>query len=154
MRENINGESAAGMQGMDFSRIHRSGVSTILLKGERYTAPPNMRRIELMDRWHWAGDTIYLDASCLLFGRAGRHIEAVDYSYDRSAGTMRQGAVRHSGDVMDAVNRTGTHTISVVLDDLGEGLSDRMARAMLCTCCRMGTNCLLCRTPKWRPLLA
>ena len=40
------------LQGVDFSRIQRSGVSIILLQGERYTAPPNMKRMELLDRWH------------------------------------------------------------------------------------------------------
>lgn len=104
---------------MDFSRVQASGVSSILLKGQRYTAPPNMRSIELHDCWRWAGDLVFLDASCLLLGWDGHFIEAVDWQHVRSAGTMRQGAVQHSGDVIDGATHTGTHTISVALQDLG-----------------------------------
>jgi len=31
------------LQGMDFSRVQASGVSNILLRGQTYTAPPNMK---------------------------------------------------------------------------------------------------------------
>lgn len=108
------------MQGMDFSRIQASGVSKILLKGENYTAPSHMQRIELIDRWHWTGEHIvFLDASCLLYGSSGRFIEAIDWRHTHSAGTMAQAAVRHSGDILDHSQRMGTHTISVILADLG-----------------------------------
>ncbi|KAK9802996.1 hypothetical protein WJX73_007334 [Symbiochloris irregularis] len=108
-------------EGMDFSRIQASGVSTILLKGERYSAPPNMQYMELLDRWHWTESqgTVFLDASCLLYAKEGRLIEAVDFNHERSAGTMQQGAVSHSGDILDYDACTGTHTISVNLRALG-----------------------------------
>ncbi len=46
------------------------------------SAPPNLRRIEMEERWRWRpqGGERYLDASCLLFGPGGAFLEAVDYS--------------------------------------------------------------------------
>ncbi len=55
-------------------------MSRILLKGQRYTAPPGMKTVDIEERWGWrGGDTKYLDASCLLYGNQGELLEAVDY---------------------------------------------------------------------------
>ncbi|XP_076076164.1 uncharacterized protein LOC143047085 [Mytilus galloprovincialis] len=52
----------------------------------------------------------YLDASCLLF-KGNSFVDAVDY--DNCTSSTK--AVRHSGDVMNSVQRIGHHTIKVSL---------------------------------------
>ena len=51
----------------DFCKIHRSGVSKILLKGESYSADPNLRDLQLLEKWKYTGAVIYMDASCLIY---------------------------------------------------------------------------------------
>ena len=70
--------------GMDFSRLQKSGVSKILLKGESYSAPPNMKKVRMHERWRFSGhDRVYLDASCLAYDFAGKVIKVVDYQHRR-----------------------------------------------------------------------
>ena len=122
--------------GMDFSRVHRSGVSAILRKGESVTASPTMRRITMREVWRWRGDheNLYLDASCLTYGFDGKRLCEVDYARTLSVSgvatsgagvTGRGGAVgvRHSGDVIDGANRQGTHTITISLAALSDQVS-------------------------------
>merc|ERR1711934_647152 len=109
-------------KGMDFSRLHRSGVSKILLKGESYSAPPNMKKIRMHERWRFGEDVIYLDASCIAYDFGGVVLEEpVDYQ-NRTAfriekkkrfASFGRGAIRHSGDEMNAEDHTGEHTIDV-----------------------------------------
>ena len=105
--------------GMDFSRVQKSGVSKILLKGETYSCgAKNLRHVELQEAWGWSDSvgTIYLDASCLLFSHSGEFLEVIDYS--RTHSRTSKGAVRHSGDVMDDDKCEGKHTISLDLHKL------------------------------------
>lgn len=102
---------------MDFSRIQASGVSKLLLKGQQYSAPPNMNRIHVLDKWRFAGYTPFLDATMFLLAKGGRIIDTVDFSHTRSIGTSVVGAVSHSGDMMD--ESSSTHTIDVQLSNLG-----------------------------------
>ena len=125
--------------GMDFSRVHRSGVSAILRKGESVTASPTMRRITMREVWRWRGDheNLYLDASCLNYGfgddaLARPPLATVDYSSMRSVtGAASSGggyrsnrgggvAITHSGDVIDGGRREGKHTIDVDLRALSD----------------------------------
>lgn len=93
-----------------FENIQNRGVSKILLKGESYSAPVNMRRAKMLETWRWVGvGTKFLDASCLVYGFGGEFLEVVDYS--RRVGV--NGAVRHSGDVIDYNINQGTHTITI-----------------------------------------
>eukprot|EP01026_Neomeris_dumetosa_P035059 TRINITY_DN2804_c0_g1_i3.p1 TRINITY_DN2804_c0_g1~~TRINITY_DN2804_c0_g1_i3.p1 ORF type:complete len:977 (+),score=62.34 TRINITY_DN2804_c0_g1_i3:158-2932(+) len=102
----------------NFSRIHSQGVSKILLKGETYTTPPNIKQINMEERWGWAGDVVkYLDASCLLFGKDRQFLEAVDYSHTTSHVTAPF-AINHSGDILDHEYSEGLHTISINLKAL------------------------------------
>ena len=61
-----------------FERIHRSGVSHILLKGESYSAPPNLKKVRLTDRWKLSGGVDYLDATCFVYA-GNRRLGFVDY---------------------------------------------------------------------------
>lgn len=94
----------------DFSKVQRSGVSTLLMKGESYSAAPNMRQLKLEERWRWQDDhTKFLDASALVYSADGQHLATVDYNHRHHSG------LRHSGDVLDHTDRSGTHTIDVDL---------------------------------------
>jgi len=97
----------------DFSRIHASGVSKILLKGESYTCNTNLQRVYLEDVWGFPEHTLYLDASCALFDFKNEHISTVDFSH-----TFKTDAIIHSGDVIDNTKRQGTHTIKIELSKL------------------------------------
>lgn len=100
----------------DFSRIHASGVSKILLKGESYTCNTNLNTVKLEEIWQFPdGKTKYLDASCLVykFGSSAC-AEHVDYSRTRDT----SGAIVHSGDVMDRTKNQGKHVITVSLKKL------------------------------------
>jgi len=49
-----------------FQNVMKSGVSHILLKGETYSAAPNLKEIQMIETWRYDGAVIYLDASCLV----------------------------------------------------------------------------------------
>eukprot|EP00617_Octactis_speculum_P009369 CAMPEP_0185791974 /NCGR_PEP_ID=MMETSP1174-20130828/158673_1 /TAXON_ID=35687 /ORGANISM="Dictyocha speculum, Strain CCMP1381" /LENGTH=648 /DNA_ID=CAMNT_0028486987 /DNA_START=1519 /DNA_END=3468 /DNA_ORIENTATION=- len=104
--------------GQDFSAVHRSGVSKILLKGESYTAPPNLKRVRLHERWRF--DSMeYLDASCLAYDKNGASLGFVDWSH-----TSALQGLHHGGDVIDHEKCMGTHTIEVDLVRLPAAVTD------------------------------
>jgi len=101
-----------------FQNVMRSGVSRILLKGETYSAAPNLRRIRMIEKWRFDGHTIFLDASCLIFDFHGKNLGKVDYchtSWDNGngSGLNRSAPVVHSGDVVDSDTGIGQHTIDI-----------------------------------------
>jgi len=116
-----------------FERIHRSGVSHILLKGESYSAPPNLKRVRLTDRWKLAGGVDYLDATCFIYAGSKR-LGLVDYQ-STTWGADFGGSIKpvgnstrvfemtnnardcvwHSGDMIDNANNVGEHTIDIDL---------------------------------------
>lgn len=105
-------------EGMDFSRIHQSGVSRLLLKGESYSAGHGLRHVKLEEGWGYGPGNRYLDASCLLFNAGGEHVGTVDYHHQTFTGTHKAIAVRHSGDVMDHEKSEGRHTLNIDLHAL------------------------------------
>ena len=59
-------------------------VVPILLKGESYTAAPNLQNMRLQEVWHWAqAHTLYLDASVLLYDFEGNFQDVVDYNVEK-----------------------------------------------------------------------
>jgi len=128
-------------RGMDFSRVQRSGVSTILRKGESVSASPTMKAIRLEEVWRYSGPgTIFLDASALTYSFDGTPLAYVDYANRRSAtglvhggvhSTYGEGAARvallHSGDRIADEKREGVHTIDIDL----RALSDRVGAIYL-----------------------
>ncbi|KAJ7523811.1 hypothetical protein O6H91_18G063500 [Diphasiastrum complanatum] len=100
----------------DFSFIQRSGISKVLLKGESYTAPPNMKTVMMLEHWRYKTDIQFLDASCLLYDFSGKLVEIVDYH--RTSSLSR--AVTHSGDIIDYEKKEGTHRINIFLEKLPE----------------------------------
>jgi len=96
--------------GMDFSRIHSSGTSKLLAKGQEY-ASKGLKRVVFEDRWGFEGRTKFLDATCILYAGKKR-VETVDYQHLEGC----DGAVQHSGDMMN--HNSGTHTININLESL------------------------------------
>lgn len=92
-----------------FQNVMKSGVSKILLKGESFSADPNLRQLKLLEKWKYDGSTVFLDASCLVYDFHGKKTGFVDYHYN----TCCNSAVRHSGDHIDEAKQQGTHTIDV-----------------------------------------
>jgi hypothetical protein len=105
--------------GMDFSKVQASGVSRILLKGESYSAAPDVNCVRMEELWHWRRGVQYMDASVLLVDRAGRMLDVVDYSRQLS----NCGAIMHSGDVLDHHKHEGRHIIQVKLSKLPDRVS-------------------------------
>lgn len=125
-----------------FENVMKSGVSRILLKGNSYSVDPGIKRLKLCERWSYDGETIFLDASCLIYDFNGALVGLVDYNhlnwcsrdarvyrgcdvltegipYSTASGALRNGVthpVRHSGDVVG--NGVGQHTIDVDLRKL------------------------------------
>ncbi|KAK6528298.1 hypothetical protein TWF281_009542 [Arthrobotrys megalospora] len=113
--------------GMDFSKIHASGVSRILLKGQSYSVPPNLKKLEMKESWRWDSNSgsNFLDATCTVFDWEDSMIDEVNYS-SRLAFCTDEGnrnksaALRHSGDQMDHTVSRGEHTIEIDLEKIGK----------------------------------
>jgi stress response protein SCP2 len=102
--------------GMDFSKIHASGTSKIIAKGQQYSASANLKHVVFEDNWTFAGGMKFIDATCLL--HAGRTLEyTVDWSKRQACGQT----VIHSGDVVQG--QSGTHTINIDLQLLPDRIT-------------------------------
>ncbi len=115
----------------DFSSIHRSGVSKLLLKGETYSGlGPGADHIEVLDSWRWRNDhqgSRYLDATLFTVDADGNTLGYMDYANMAMFADGRPGlagrpgctgctgrpAATHSGDVMGHLS--GQHTMQVWL---------------------------------------
>ena len=118
--------------GMDFSQVHKSGVSKILLKGDSYSVQPNVKQIRMEDVWctikvangtnsqqnQAFGEGLFLDASLLLYDNNKNFVSYVDYSNTRFQG------IRHSGDIIDLERNEGKHTIDINLVKLPKDIKD------------------------------
>jgi|TARA_B110000208_G_C11716239_1_gene411182 stress response protein SCP2 len=122
--------------GMNFTKVHSSGVSRILMRGETYTAAPNLKRIKFVDTWRWNSsyDHVFLDASVLVFAHdrrstaggvvlgLGELLGVVDYQHTTSNARIGRGAITHSGDVMDDAEQRGSHTVEIDLSKLSSSV--------------------------------
>jgi stress response protein SCP2 len=121
-----------------FENVMRSGVSRILLKGDSYSVSPGIKQLKMHERWRYDNETIFLDASCLIYDFNGRLVGIVDYSHrtwkatDAAAykgkdvfGAMHYPSrhdsndfcpVKHSGDVV--ADGMGEHTITITVSAL------------------------------------
>jgi stress response protein SCP2 len=80
-----------------------------------------LRKLTLDLAWNYGhtGSTDYLDGSCLLF-ESENVTDIVDFR-NKSGG---DGAVKHSGDVMDHAKKSGRHIINIDLDLLSSSTTD------------------------------
>jgi len=109
--------------GMDFNRVHASGTSKILRKGESYMAAATLKAVDLEEHWSWSdGDTKYLDASCLVYDCSHKYLGVLDYNHTTMTSAngkeMQVGVLQHSGDQLDNEKQSGLHTIHVDLSSL------------------------------------
>ena len=95
-------------RGMNFNKVHRSGGSRLLKRGEGQDLGA-VSNIKLSDSWRWEQEQMFLDASVLTFDFCGKHRATLDYSRTRARGMI------HSGDVMDHSNCKGKHTVTIEL---------------------------------------
>lgn len=109
--------------GMDFNRVHASGTSKILRKGESFLAAATLNAIDLEEHWSWAGGEVkYLDATCLLYDGTHKLLGHLDYSrttFVNTNGTSLPASIlSHSGDQLDHDKQSGFHQISCALNSL------------------------------------
>jgi len=106
--------------GMDFSRVHASGTSTILAKGQQYSASSDLKKVLFLDSWSFpsSNDTKFLDATCLVY-EGEKLVTCVDYRSKYISG--EHSPIVHSGDQIEG-NR-GTHTIEINLEALNEKIT-------------------------------
>ncbi|KAJ3056667.1 hypothetical protein HK097_005344 [Rhizophlyctis rosea] len=102
--------------GMDFSKIQSRGVLKILLKGESFSAPPNLSKVVMEEAWRYDMHMKYLDASCSVYGFQNNLLDHITYA-NTTSGTVNN-AIRHSGDVMDDATKSGKHTITINISAL------------------------------------
>merc|ERR1711933_109458 len=125
LRTSVKNSSRRGYHsaGMDFNRVHASGTSKILRKGESYLAAATLSAVDVEEHWSWAdGDTKYLDATCLVYDCKHVYVGHLDYNNmtlgELDGQTIKQGALSHSGDQLDHAKQSGFHQIHVQLDAL------------------------------------
>jgi stress response protein SCP2 len=109
--------------GMDFNRLHASGASQILRKGESYLAAATLNEIDLQEHWSWdSGDVKYLDATCLLYDSQHQRLGHLDYNnmtFVRADSTsLSPSVLSHSGDQLDHCKESGFHQIGAQLNSL------------------------------------
>jgi len=110
----------------DFTRIQGSGVSKILLKGESFTCNTNIKKVYLEEIWGYPENTLFLDASCLIYDFNKKNIGTVDYSRRRFPTTATddsKASIFHSGDVIAREKKEGKHTINVFIEKLPNNVS-------------------------------
>jgi ubiquitin-protein ligase/stress response protein SCP2 len=107
-------------RGMDFQKVHQSGVSKILKKGESYRAAADLKIVELQDFWAWHGEKKFLDATCFVYDEFHTKLGLLDYQNTTCGflGGEKYGVITHSGDILDDRKQSGTHSIVVHLDKL------------------------------------
>merc|ERR1719411_2246906 len=70
LRQSVKNSRKRGYHkdGMDFNRVHASGTSKILRKGESYLAAATLSAVDVEEHWSWADEeTKFLDATCLVY---------------------------------------------------------------------------------------
>ena len=98
-------------RGMNFAKLHKSGGSRLLRKGENQSLG-RASKIKLNDSWRWKNAQMFLDASVLCFDFNGKHMAYLNLDFSN---TQRRG-MSHSGDVMDHDNCKGKHTVDIDLN--------------------------------------
>jgi len=109
--------------GMDFNRVHASGTSKILRKGESFLAAATLNEVDLEEHWSWAdGETKFLDATCVLYDVKHQKLGHLDYSqtsFVRANGkAVPRTVLCHSGDQIDNEKQSGFHQIGLGLNSL------------------------------------
>ncbi|KAJ3119801.1 hypothetical protein HK100_000152 [Physocladia obscura] len=91
----------------NFSRIHMSGVSKILRKGQSYRCDPAIKNIVMEESWSVGGLSSYLDATVLVYGFGGQYLDLADWCHH----SAQNGSISHSGDMI--VDGRGSHKLRI-----------------------------------------
>lgn len=125
LRQSVKNSRKRGYHrdGMDFNRVHASGTSKILRKGESYLAAATLSAVDVEEHWSWAdADTKYLDATCLVYDCEHNYVGHLDYNNttmrEVNGRSIKEGALVHSGDQLDHEKQSGFHQIHVRLEAL------------------------------------
>lgn len=125
LRQSVKNSRKRGYhtEGMDFNRVHASGTSKILRKGESFLAAATLSAVDVEEHWSWAdGETRYLDATCLVYDSKHTYVGHLDYNTTSlrnvNGQAVKAGALSHSGDQLDNDKQSGFHQIHVQLDCL------------------------------------
>ncbi|KAI5810103.1 hypothetical protein DFH27DRAFT_509050 [Peziza echinospora] len=106
--------------GTDYSQLDVSPVSMLLLGGERFSTPPDLKRVVLTHNWRWdpriSHQIKYLDAICSVFNTEKQCLGSVDYTNT----FFSQDAIIHSGDTLRPMVYLGEHTITLNITALSK----------------------------------
>jgi len=100
---------------MNFSKIHSSGVSQIVLAGESYSVDPTIQTVEIEDIWIYSHEETYLDFSVIALNQRGEEVRHVDYR-NTSWRLNGEDIMCHSGDQMNDELSQGKHTMQIYLN--------------------------------------
>jgi len=86
---------------MDFGRIHKSGVSKILLAGESYSVSPTIKKLKVEDVWQYKANvgTQYVDFSMLAINYDNVFVRYVDWSTTDWHDSKGNEISHHSSDI-------------------------------------------------------
>eukprot|EP00457_Paulinella_chromatophora_P002192 gb/GEZN01002196.1/.p1 GENE.gb/GEZN01002196.1/~~gb/GEZN01002196.1/.p1 ORF type:complete len:744 (+),score=104.01 gb/GEZN01002196.1/:70-2301(+) len=103
-------------RGMDLSRVHASGTSSILNKGESYHIKNSvdMKKLCFTDRWEFKGPTKFLDSTILAYSADKKLLHTVDFQQTDAPG------ITHSGDMIGF--ETGLHVVKIELANLSRNV--------------------------------
>ncbi|KAJ3122482.1 hypothetical protein HK100_011978 [Physocladia obscura] len=87
----------------NFTRIHASGVSKILRKGQSYRCAPGTRSVVMEGSWLRGGASSYLDSTVFLYDFDGKFIDLADFRHQDSEKPIvsNKAAVREGEKIID-----------------------------------------------------
>ena len=120
--------------------ISPRSISTIILRGQSYSAPPDLKRLILQQTWRWdprksGGNMCYLDATCSVYDFNNRLVSSVDYNPHQRR--WKGCAIHHFGDQMTPTLFHGRHEIKMDISQI----SVESVKALVF--CASGWNCQL-----------
>jgi len=86
---------------MDFSKIHKSGVSKILLSGESYSVSPTIKKLKVEDVWQYKANegVQYVDFAMLAINYDNTLVRYVDWRTTEWEDTKGAKIATHSSDI-------------------------------------------------------
>lgn len=96
----------------DWKKIPKK-CSRILRRGDKFSVPPDLKKVSLEETWRWTTDNIcYLDSGLLAYGFDNELKYILDWCQIKAKGAS------HSSDLIDWSTKSGTQKMSVDLSEL------------------------------------
>jgi len=107
-------------KGMDFSRIHASGVSKILLAGESYSVSPTIKTLHVEDVWQYEANVgvKYVDFSMICVNYDNVFVRYVDWSTTEWHDSRGNVIALHSSDIYYEDQCKGKQLLTVHLNKI------------------------------------